>query len=145
MKKQYSFLLVEDNSLDVEKVERSFKKLRILNPLINAKNGLEALDYIRGTGNKEKIEGPYIILLDLNMPKMNGIEFLSELRKDKEISSAPVFVLTTSDSKKDISEAHKYNVCGYIVKPIKRHQMLEALEVLNSFWELCEFPEGESV
>lgn len=140
MREQLRVLIVEDNELDVEKVERGFKRLNISSPIINAKNGFEALDILRGAKGKEKILRPFVILLDLNMPRMNGIEFLRELRKDDCLRNVLVFVLTTSDRQEDIEEAYQYNIAGYIVKPIKRTEMVAALERLHMYWNLCEHP-----
>ena len=136
----HTFLVVEDNELDVEKIMRSFKRLKLSNPIVHAMNGYEALEILRGENSEKSISVPYIILLDLNMPMMNGLEFLDELRRDKAISPAPVFVLTTSDRKEDVAAAYKYNVCGYIVKPVGMEQMLEALGTLNKYWGLSQFP-----
>lgn len=135
-----TFLIVEDNELDVEKIVRGFKRLKMPNQILSTTNGYEALDVLRGTNGKEKLAAPYIIILDLNMPRMNGIEFLETLRSDPDISSAPVFVLTTSDRQEDVAAAYRFNICGYIVKPIAMSAMFEALETLNSFWNLVEYP-----
>src|SRR5205823_6595315 len=89
------------------------------NPLFIANDGFEALDLLRGTNGKEKISPlPRIILLDINMPKMNGLEFLKEMRNDPDIKGISVFVLTTSNDDKDKVEAYNYNIAGYIIKPI---------------------------
>jgi len=137
------FLLVEDNDLDVEKITRGFMRLKIGNNIVRAKNGYEALDIVRGTNGETKLEAPYIILLDLNMPKMNGLEFLEALRADESIAHSPVIILTTSDRQQDIESAYSHNVCGYIVKPVKIQQMFETLSALNMFWNLCELPLGQ--
>lgn len=137
-----SFLLVEDNDLDAEKIERSFADLKITNPLIRARDGLEALSLLRGDHEQTELHRPLIILLDLNMPRMNGIEFLEELRRDERLADLSVYVFTTSDHQLDVQAAHRYNVSGYIVKPVKRAQMIEALGTLNLYWDLCEFPQN---
>ena len=98
-------------------------------------NGREALSKI------DRSLTPYdIIICDLNMPKMNGIEFLEELRKDAQLADTSVFVMTTSDHQSDVQAAHRHHVAGYIIKPINRDQMLGALETLNLYWSLCEYP-----
>lgn len=135
-----SFLVVEDNDLDVEKIERGFKRVKICNDLIRAKDGLDALDILRGTNGQTKLKSTSVILLDLNMPRMNGVEFLKELREDPSIAHSPVFILTTSDRQQDIDEAYRYNICGYIVKPVELGQMLEVLSTLSAYWKLCELP-----
>ena len=83
---------------------------------------------------------PRIILLDINMPKMNGLEFLKELRADKDLHTISVFVMTTSNDEKDRFEAYNYNVAGYIIKPISFEKFVIAVSILNEFWQLCEQP-----
>ena len=109
-----TFLLVEDNDLDVENIERGFSRLGIANPVVRVKNGLDALDVLRGRAGRGPLDRPYVVLLDLNMPKMNGIEFLEELRGDGRLADTPVFVLTTSEHPQDVEAAHRHNVSGYI-------------------------------
>lgn len=134
-------LLVDDDEVDCMNVERAFKKSNIQNPLHIAHDGLEALDMLRGTNDVDKITPtPRIILLDINMPKMNGLEFLKEIRADKELHNLSVFVMTTSNSDKDKIEAYEYNVAGYIVKPISFDKFVAAVSILNNFWQLCEQP-----
>lgn len=142
---QTTFLIVDDNDLDVEKITRSLSKLRIANPVVRASNGEEALDILLGTNGQERLVGPCLILLDINMPKMNGMEFLEELRRKKEISDSPVFVITTSDRLADVEEAYRHNVCGYIVKPIAMQQIFETLSTLDLYWTLSKVSgEGET-
>ncbi len=134
-------LLVEDDEVDVMNVQRAFKKNHINNTLHVAGNGLEALALLRGDDKIKKLTPrPKIILLDLNMPKMNGIEFLQVLRKDPELKSISVFVLTTSGHEQDIIAAHKLNVAGYILKPVELETFIQALATLNLYWSLIEMP-----
>ncbi len=134
-------LLVEDDEVDVMNVQRAFKKNHINNTLHIAGNGLEALALLRGDDKTQKlIPRPKIILLDLNMPKMNGIEFLQVLRKDPELKSLSVFVLTTSGDERDVIAAHQLNVAGYILKPIELECFIQALATLNLYWSLIEMP-----
>ncbi len=137
-----NILLVEDDALDVMNVQRSFKKNNILNPLFIAGNGLEALDMLRGVGGNppEVPRERRIVLLDLNMPKMNGIEFLRELRADPALSLIPVIVLTTSDEDRDKVEAYQLNVAGYILKPVTLAHFIETMATLNKYWTLSEVP-----
>ncbi len=136
-----NILLVEDDEVDVMNVQRAFKKNNILNPLTIAYNGVDALDKLRGTNNAQKITPvPRIILLDINMPKMNGLEFLKELRKDPVLHNISVFVMTTSNDDKDRFEAYNYNVAGYVIKPITFENFVAAVSILNNFWQLCEQP-----
>lgn len=136
-----NILLVEDDKIDVMNVQRSFKRANITNPIYVAGNGLEALEILRG--ESEEIEMPKLrrlILLDLNMPKMGGIEFLEELRKDPELRPIPVIVLTTSDQERDRVEAYNLNVAGYILKPVTFVQFAEVMAALNRYWTLSEIP-----
>ncbi len=137
-----NILLVEDDALDVMNVQRAFKKNNILNPLFVAGNGLEALDMLRGIdGNAPALPlERRIILLDLNMPRMNGIEFLRELRADPALSLIPVIVLTTSDEDRDKVEVFQLNVAGYIVKPVTLAHFIETMATLNKYWTLSEVP-----
>jgi CheY-like chemotaxis protein len=132
-----NILLVEDDEVDVMNVRRAFKKNNIANPLFLAGNGIEALEQLRnGAIPRER----RIILLDLNMPKMNGIEFLRELRADPELGSAPVIVLTTSNDERDRIEAYNLNVAGYILKPVTFTNFCEVMAALNKYWALVELP-----
>jgi CheY-like chemotaxis protein len=140
--KMLNILLVEDDELDVMNVRRAFKKNNVLNPLFVAGNGLDALDMLRGVGGNAP-EVPLerrIILLDLNMPKMNGIEFLRELRHDPMLNLIPVIVLTTSDEDRDKVEAFQLNVAGYILKPVTLTHFIETMATLNKYWTLSEIP-----
>ncbi len=142
--RKMNFLLVEDDTIDVKNVQRAFKKNDISNPLHVAGNGEEALLMLRGNGvGPSIVPPPQVILLDLNMPKMNGIEFLQELRKDPELKSISVFVLTTSDEERDKVAAYNLNVSGYILKPIDTTQFKDAMKTLEAYWSLCEYPSQE--
>lgn len=133
-----SILLVEDDEVDIMNVKRAFKKNNISNPLLVAHNGLEALEILQTS--QPVIPRPKIVLLDLNMPKMGGIEFLKEIRKDAELNSLSVFVMTTSNEDSDKVDAFNLNVAGYIVKPLSMDRFIAAVSTLNSYWTLCEFP-----
>ena len=136
-----NILLVDDDDVDIMTLQRAFKKNNILNPLTVSHNGVEALDKLRGTNGEQKITPmPRIILLDINMPKMNGLEFLKELRADPVLHSISVFVMTTSNDDKDRFEAYNYNVAGYVIKPITFENFVAAVSILNNFWQLCEQP-----
>ena len=136
-----NILLVEDDEVDVMNVQRAFKKNNITNPLFIASNGLEDLSLLRGSNAKTTIPPVRrIILLDLNMPKMNGIEFLSVLRADEQLQSIPVIVLTTSNEDKDKVEAYKLNVAGYILKPVIFSSFVETVATMNKYWTLVEIP-----
>lgn len=139
--KIFNILLVEDDTVDVMNLQRAFKKTNVTNPLFIAANGMEALDMLRGTEGRLKIIPiPRIILLDINMPKMNGIEFLRELRADPQLKPISVIIMTTSNDDKDKFEAYNLNVAGYIVKPVSFEKFVNAVSILNSYWKLCELP-----
>lgn len=137
-----NILLVEDDEVDVMNVKRAFKKNNITNPLYIAGNGLEALKMLRGESGKPPTvpANRRLILLDLNMPKMGGIEFLHELRADPDLRSTPVVVLTTSDQDQDRVEAYNLNVAGYLLKPVTFNTFADLMVALNRYWALCELP-----
>ena len=137
--KLVNILLVEDDRVDVMNVQRAFAKNNIKNPLTHAKHGLEALNMLRGENGYSQLDPmPGIILLDLNMPQMNGIEFLRELRNDEELRSISVFVMTTSNDERDRFDAFNLNVAGYILKPVSFEKFVSAVSILKSYWKLCE-------
>jgi CheY-like chemotaxis protein len=123
--------------VDVLNVRRAFQKNNIANPLFVASNGLEALEQLRGNMIPRERR---IVLLDLNMPKMNGIEFLRELRQDPELKLTPVVVLTTSNDERDRIEAYNLNVAGYLLKPVTFSNFCDVMTALNKYWALVELP-----
>jgi len=129
-------LLVEDDNVDAMTVKRAFRELKIVNQFVRAVNGEEALNYLRGHLN----EKPCVILLDLNMPRMNGIEFLSVMKADNELRQIPVVVLTTSKDDRDKVKSFKSCVAGYIIKPVDYRVFVEAVKVFDSYWTLSELP-----
>lgn len=135
--KMLNILLVEDDEVDVMNVRRAFKKNNIFNPLWVAKDGIEGLEMLRGS---EIPRERRLVLLDLNMPRMNGIEFLRELRSDPELRLIPAVVLTTSGDERDRVEAYNLNVAGYILKPVTLVNFVEAMATLNKYWTLVEMP-----
>jgi CheY-like chemotaxis protein len=132
-----NILLVEDDEVDVMNVRRAFQKNRITNPLFVATNGVDALEQLRGGVIPRDRR---IILLDLNMPRMNGIEFLKEIRQDPELNLTPVIVLTTSNDERDRIEAYNLNVAGYLLKPVTFSNFCEVMAALNKYWALVELP-----
>lgn len=136
-----NILLVEDDEVDVMNVKRAFKKNNVTNPLIIANNGLEALNILKKTQEEKPHELPKIILLDLNMPKMGGIEFLKELRQDENLKNLSVFVMTTSNEDNDKISAYNLNVAGYVLKPLSMDQFMNVVSTLNNYWKLCEYPD----
>jgi CheY-like chemotaxis protein len=137
MEKQLNILLVEDDEIDVMTVRRAFRKNNITNPLKVAGDGIEALEMLR---SGEIPPDNRIILLDINMPRMDGIEFLRELRADPALRSTTVVVLTTSNEDRDRIHAYELNVAGYILKPVTFVSFVESMTMLNKYWTLMEFP-----
>ena len=134
-----NILLIEDDDVDILNVRRAFKKCNIDRKLIVSNNGIEALKILRGDG-AEKIDPlPHAILLDINMPKMNGIEFLKELRSDKTLKHLNVFILTTSDALIDKEAAYDLNVAGYFIKPVDFQKFVEIIKTLNEYLKLIEY------
>ncbi len=140
MMKYLHILLVDDDELDVMNVQRAFKKNNIINPLYVAHNGLEALEMLRSTEPDAIPKDRRLVLLDLNMPRMTGLEFLRELRGDPELHALTVIVLTTSDDERDKVEAFNLNVAGYIVKPMTFIAFVEVMAALNKYWSINELP-----
>ena len=132
-----NILLVEDDEVDVMNVQRAFERNHLTNSLFVAGNGLEALDMLRGNALPKERR---LVLLDLNMPKMNGIEFLEALRADPELSSTPVVVLTTSNDDQDKLDAYNLNVAGYLLKPVTFNSFCERMATLDKYWALVEMP-----
>ncbi|WP_203290737.1 response regulator [Maricaulis parjimensis] len=136
-----TILLVEDDDIDAEAVQRSLTKRRLANPVIRARNGREALDMLRGKTDGVTVRAPFIILLDLNMPVMNGLEFLAEVRADPVLHSAVIMVLTTSNAERDRAEAYEHNVAAYILKARAGMEFEAALELVDCYWRYVEFPD----
>jgi CheY-like chemotaxis protein len=137
-----NILLVEDDEVDVMNVQRAFKKNNIANPLYIAENGVKALEMLHSQDGEPSVvpQKRRLILLDLNMPQMNGLEFLKQLRADPQLKAIPVIVLTTSDEDRDKMEAYNLNVAGYILKPVTFSRFTEVVKTLNKYWMLCEMP-----
>ena len=140
MMKCLHILLVDDDELDIMNVQRAFKKNNIINPLYVAHNGLEALEMLRSTEPDAMPKDRRLVLLDLNMPRITGLEFLRELRGDPELHALTVIVLTTSDDERDKVEAFNLNIAGYIVKPVTFIAFVEAMAALNKYWSINELP-----
>ena len=136
-----NLLLVDDDEVDVQGLKRAFTKSKIGNPISVARDGIEALEILRGENGRAKLAKPHLILLDLNMPRMNGIEFLEALRADEELKAALVFMVTTSKAEEDKARAYGHNVAGYIVKQDPANTFMQAVSLLEHYWKIVEFPE----
>lgn len=134
--KSKPILLIEDDSVDAMTVRRALRELHVANPLQHVENGEEALTYLRNPG----CEPPCLILLDLNMPVMNGIEFLQAVKADHELKRIPVVVLTTSDEQKDKVESFELGVAGYMRKPVEYQQFVETIRTIDAYWTISELP-----
>jgi CheY-like chemotaxis protein len=132
-----NILLVDDDEVDVMTVQRAFAKANIANRLFIANDGIEALRLLRSDGIPA---GRRLALLDLNMPRMNGIEFLREVRQDPALQVLTVVVLTTSNEDRDRVEAYQLNVAGYLLKPVTFQAFAEVMTTLNKYWTLMEMP-----
>ncbi len=135
--RKLNILLIDDDELDVMNVQRAFRKNNIQSPLFIAHDGIEGLERLRdGTVPEDR----RLVLLDLNMPRMSGIEFLRELRADPALKHTSVVVLTTSSEDRDRVEAYNLNVAGYIIKPVTLLAFIEIMATLNKYWTVNELP-----
>lgn len=135
-------LLVDDSPNDIELTMRALKKSQITNKIDVARDGSEAIDYLHCSGifaGRQK-ENPILILLDLKMPKMDGIEVLRHIRSDPELMHIPVVVFTSSREEQDIVETYGIGVNAYIVKPVEFHKFTDAVQQIGLFWALLNEP-----
>jgi CheY-like chemotaxis protein len=135
-----NILLVDDDDGDAMAVRRTFAKSKISNPIRRAIDGIEALDILRGENGKDKLEFPRLLLVDLNMPRMNGIELLEALRGDDKLRTSVAFILTTSKRDEDMMAAYDLNVAGYILKEKAGEDFLRLCGLLDSYWRIVELP-----
>jgi CheY-like chemotaxis protein len=136
-------LLVEDNPDDIELTLRAFKKNNISNKVITAKNGVEALDYLFGKGlyaGREIKDLPILIMLDLNLPKIDGFEVLKAIRQNEITKLLPVVILTSSNQKEDVAACSKLGANSYIHKPIDFNEFMEAVKLLGLYWLIWNEP-----
>lgn len=134
-----NILLVEDNDLDVRRMERGFRKLDDDRCIVRARDGVEALQILRGEVDILPPPPPYVIVLDLNLPRMSGLDFLRALRRDAAHRTLPVFIVTTSDFHIDIKTAHDGMINGYLLKPDSADQMVSVLKTLSDYWDCCVY------
>jgi CheY-like chemotaxis protein len=135
-----TLLLVDDDDGDAKSVQRAFTSARIVNPIVRAIDGIDALDILRGSNGRVKLAPPYMLLIDLNMPRMNGIELLQALRQDPDLHSCIIFVLTTSRRDEDKFAAYDLNVAGYIVKEHAGQDFQRLIEMMQCYWRVVELP-----
>jgi CheY-like chemotaxis protein len=132
-RRSVTILLVEDDDVDAETVQRCLVGARILNPLVRARDGIEALDMLRGTGGRERLEPPYLLLVDIRMPRLDGIGLLREIRSDPLLTQTVVFVLTTSKDDRDKLAAYNSHVAGYVVKSAAHSELLQLAAMLDYY------------
>lgn len=137
MRSNKPVLLAEDDEVDVMSVQKAFKSLHITNELIVVGNGEEALNYLKDNKNVK----PCVILLDIKMPLMDGIEFLKIIKTDEELRRIPVVVLTTSTNENDRMETFKLSIAGYMAKPVDHLRFIETIKTIDMYWTLSQFPE----
>lgn len=136
MRYNVPIMIVDDDEVDVMTIKRALKEIKVTNPLYIAGNGEEALEILR---DSEK-DNPALILLDLNMPRMGGIEFLRVIKQDEELRKIPVVVLTTSSEDEDRVESFNLGVSGYMVKPVEYIRFVEVVKIIDLYWTLSELP-----
>jgi CheY-like chemotaxis protein len=137
MHQDRSILLVEDDEIDVMSVRRALRDLKVANRLYHVGNGEEALEFLKNTDN----ERPAIILLDINMPRMNGIEFLKIIKQDPNYWHIPIVILTTSRAEMERHESFSTGAAGYMVKPVEYKQFVEVIRAIDLYWTLSELPD----
>ncbi len=138
--KSVNILLVEDDDGDAKAVRRAFQKSKIANPIIRAVDGEAALELLRGQNGMSKPPTPVILLVDINMPRMNGIDFVKALRADEALCHSIVFMLTTSKREEDKISAYELNVAGYIVKETAGQDFLKLVGLMDLYWRVVELP-----
>lgn len=130
----FEILLVEDEPADANLVRSALKENRVLCNMHHVLDGVEALAFLRREGEYQNAPLPDLILLDLNMPRMNGREFLAAVKADEELKVVPVVVLTTSDVERDVVMSYKLGAAGYITKPVDMEQFISAIRQLDNYW-----------
>lgn len=140
--KTVNILLAEDDQIDEKAFLRAMQKLRIANPVTVARDGVEAWEVLKGLNGREQLPRPHLVVLDINMPRMSGLELLDQIRGDSELRNSIVFVLTTSNDEQDKLEAYDLNVAGYMLKSEVGNSFVRAVEMMNNFWRVVELPES---
>jgi len=138
MSNDVTFLVVEDDEVDLRALKRAFRDARIANPIVTAGDGLEALELLRSG----QVRKPFIILLDINMPRMDGFEFMEVVRNDADLARSVIFVLTTSRDEQDVMKAYEQHVAGYVVKRDASQTFRDLTSLLDSYWRIVELPNG---
>ena len=140
---EVSILVVDDDEVDVRGLQRALRKRRVSNPIYVAENGRVALDLL-SQPRQSRLSKPYIVLLDINMPVMNGLEFLRHLRAEPDLSDTIVFVLTTSDHERDIASAFENHIAGYLLKDRVGDDFTDLISLLEYMTSACLFPQARN-
>ena len=135
-----TILLVEDDDVDALTVDRCLKQAKITNTMVRAKDGVEALEMLRGTHARTRLAAPYLLLVDIRMPRLDGIGLINEIRRDPQLTRTVIFILTTSDADRDKMAAYDAHVAGYIVKTGSGDQFLTLATMLNYYLVIVEPP-----
>lgn len=135
-----NILLLEDDDGDAKAIQRALRKAKVANPITRAIDGVEALEILEGNNGRDKLPGPHLLLVDINMPRMDGIEFLTALRSNNELKRSIAFVLTTSARDEDVIAAYDLNVAGYVLKDNAGGDFLKLIELLDCYWRVVKFP-----
>lgn len=141
MKNSRPVLLIEDDEVDLMTVRRAFEEISDVTQLVHTVDGEQALDYLKDYNN----DRPGLILLDLNMPRMSGLEFLNAAKEYNILKRIPVVVLTTSTADFDVTECFDLGVSGYIVKPIGYRKFVEIIKTIHNYWSLSELPDAQTI
>jgi len=144
MEKEIKIFLVEDNEGDIVLTKQAFKNVKIATSINVAKDGIEALSYLRKEGPFKNVETPDLVLLDINLPRKNGLKVLEEIKNDDKLRSIPVMMMTTSDSEKDIVESYYNHANCYIVKPVDFKNFMNVVQTIKDFWvSLVKLPKHD--
>lgn len=143
--KSVNILLVEDDSIDVKAFQRAMAKQKIGNPVHICRDGQEGLEYLQDKFANDIDNAPSLLILDINMPRMSGLELLKAIREDEKLRHLIVFVLTTSNDERDKFDAYNLNVAGYMLKSDMGNSFIRAVELVDNYWRVIEFPEPSYV
>jgi CheY-like chemotaxis protein len=140
MGKAVTILVVDDDKVDTMALRRCFRDLCIENPVVETRSGLEALARLRGTDGRPALAQPCLVVLDLNMPRMSGLEFIDELRRDPVLRRTLIFVMTTSAAPEDVNRCYEKNVAGYTLKHRSDQPFRQTVSMLQQYWNIVAFP-----
>jgi CheY-like chemotaxis protein len=135
-----TILLVEDDDGDARAIERAFVRAKIANPITRVVDGIAGLEALKGQNGRAPLRSPYVMLVDLNMPRMNGIQLVEALRQDEKLRRNIVFMLTTSKRDEDKIAAYNLNVAGYITKQTAGEDFVNLVTLIGAYWRIVEMP-----